>query len=121
MDHCLIDSRRIYTRRNMGGKMIFNKEKQCITNDDGSLIRPFTGCLGHSGMDSNSNKYRCSSLACGFLRQYNTDSSIYSAGAWKRKVNAMVKDLERVPGGLDGLYQIDGHYRSEYLDKGVTK
>jgi hypothetical protein len=92
--------------------MIWNPKKQCVTNDDGSLIKPFTGCSGHAGYSAGSNTYRCSSLACGFSLV-----GTCTPASWARKVKALVKDLSAIPGGLDGLYQVDGHYRSEHLDK----
>lgn len=85
--------------------MIYNKEKQCVTNDDGSLIKPSSWVCSHPHTSGHGcNTYRCSSINCMGDKKY---------------MGHLVKELNAVPGGLDGLYQIDGHYRSEHLDKGT--
>lgn len=58
-------------------------------------------CGGHRS--EVGNKYRCVSWAC---------STVSDA----RRFKALEKDAIQ-EGILDGLYLVDGHYRSEHLDK----
>ena len=74
--------------------MKYNPEKKCITNDDGSLIKPNSRyCSGGHGSEAG-NKYRCASINCMSGKKYQ---------------NWLVKELQATPGGMDGLYQVDGH------------
>jgi hypothetical protein len=61
-------------------------------------MRINNGCKGHG---TYGNKYKCSSYAC------------MNGKKW---IGYLEKELRTTKGGLDGLYQVAGQWRSEHLD-----
>lgn len=57
-------------------------------------------CHGHNS-GHGGNKYKCSAAFCGTGNSY---------------IKWLEKELKNTPHGLDGLYQVNGQWRSEHLD-----
>lgn len=74
--------------------MRFSIAKACFVNDDGSAIKTYVSLCIRFGNISDNTTSKSNRIAYG---------------------KAMIKDLMKVEGDMDGLVQIDGHYRSKHL------